>query len=216
MAWNISRSASIRLLTVLVLIALPFAASGCSQSGGTGASSGQSSAPPANKPAATGKPAEPKYSSWVVYINDDDSYSQGSVTYKIALNLTATNPTGDEAGKYTGNATASTTTQGTVGGAQLNAQAIANSGTLQFKLEDTTAGGALAGLSTETANADLLSGRGAITMKAAGHASVGPAGGSYSNTSGQQIDVQVKGSKVTLQVGISGHTYTFHGTISGK
>ncbi len=53
-------------------------------------------------------------------------------------------------------------------------------------------------------------------MKAASSASVGPASGGFSNTSGRRIDVKAQGSKVTLSVVISGHKYTFDGTISGE
>lgn len=136
------------------------------------------------------------------------------MTYEIALNFTATNPSSNPAGTYKGKAVANTTTTGDVGGAQLNANAIAQSGQLEFTLEDPTAGGALAPLSDE--EAATLSGTGTITMKAAGSGTVGGAGGSFQNTSSQQITVKVVGDKVTLTVPISGNTYTFEGTLSGK
>jgi hypothetical protein len=212
-----SRFPSLRIPAALALLALGIVLSACSQAGGGVPAGGAAPAPaPMEKPAADKQPVEPEYTSWVVYINDDDSYSQGDVTYKIALNLTATNPSGDAAGTYSGKATASTSTQGSVRGQPLSAQAIANSGTLRFTLQDATGGGALAGLSTETADAMLLSGKGTITMNASGSGTIGQAGGSFGNSSGQQIDVQVAGSKVTLSVSISGHMYKFNGTISGK
>lgn len=202
-----------RLLAVLALLILAFAAAACSQNAGGDASAGQTAPASAEQPAATEeKPAEPEYTSWVVNIADEDSYEQGGMTFNVAVNITATNPTADVAGAYTGSATAHTTTTGDVGGAQLNADAVANSSKLEFKLDD-PAGPELAQL---TPDSWKLTGKGSIVMKAAGTASVGPASGGFSNTSGQNLDIAVDGAKVTLKVDISGHTYTFHGTISGK
>jgi hypothetical protein len=53
-------------------------------------------------------------------------------------------------------------------------------------------------------------------MSASGSGTIGGAGGGFSNTSSQQISVSVTGTAVTLSVPISGHTYTFEGTISGE
>lgn len=201
------------LILTFVLLATVTLTSGCSgedsEGGGKRDSSSEEPAPAKDDPAEE----EPKYTSWQVYINDDDSYQQGSVTYSIALNLTATNPTGDMAGTYTGSATARTTSEGDVGGAQLNASAIAKSSRLEFTIEDPTAGGALAPLDGEE---PVYAGTGTISMEAAGSGSVGPAGGSFGNSSSQRITVRVQGDAVTLTVPISGHTYTFEGTISGK
>lgn len=201
-----------RLLALLVLAALVLGTTGCAQQRSDGSSGSGQTTPPAEKPAAAEEPKQPDYSSWVVYINDDDSFSQGSVTYKIALNFTATNPTQDPAGTYTGNATASTSTNGTVKGLPLNAQAIAQSGTLQFKLDD-PAGPDLAQIDPATWK---LSGTGTITMKASGSGTIGAAGGSFGNTSSQPIKIDVNGTKATLTVVIQGHKYTFNGTFSGK
>ena len=143
-----------------------------------------------------------------------DVLQKGGITYSVALNLTATNPTGDIAGTYSGTATAKTTSTGDVGGAQLNASAIANSTQLEFTLEDATEGDP-----TRTAHARrrrLYVGTGTIAMKAAGSGTVGRASGAFKNTSGQPIKVTASGSNVTLAVTLVGHTYTFKGTIRGK
>jgi hypothetical protein len=50
-------------------------------------------------------------------------------------------------------------------------------------------------------------------MAASGGGSIDGAGGSFSNTSGQNLNFAVQGSKVTMHVTISGHTYTFNGTL---
>lgn len=212
MLQDTSRRTSLRLLAALLLLVLPLALIGCEPKG-EAAGSANKDEPAAEAPASE-EPEEPEYSSWVVYVNDDDSYSAGGITYSIALNLKATNPTGDPAGKYTGSATAKTDTNGSVGGAQLSASAIAKSSTLTFTLEDPTADGQLAQLTDDEQL--LLSGSGSIVMKAAGSGTIGGAGGSFSNTSGQNLKVSVNGDKVTLSVVISGHKYTFDGTISGK
>lgn len=167
---------------------------------------------PAQSAETPAEPEEPKYTSWVVYINDDDSYSKGGITYSIALNLTATNPSADPAGTYTGEATAKTDTTGDVGGAQLNASAIANSSNLEFELAEGS-GGDLAPLTKDTV---MMQGTGSITMAAAGSGTVGAAGGSFSNTSSQKITLEVVNDKVTLIVPIDGHKYRFNGTLSGK
>ncbi|MHB8739755.1 MAG: hypothetical protein ACYC62_01155, partial [Coriobacteriia bacterium] len=91
----------------------------------------------AEDPAPQEQPERPVLpDSWVIYINDDDSYTEGEITYSIALNLTATNPTQGIAGTYTGSATAKTDTTGQVNGLPLNASAIAESSMLEFTLVD--------------------------------------------------------------------------------
>jgi hypothetical protein len=202
-------------LALLLALAVGALATGCSGSstapGGGGTSSSQGSPKPADPAPA---PA-PKPTSWVVYINGDDSYSKGSVTYSIAMNLTATNASSDPDGKYTGSATARTTTVGTVNGAPLKASAMVNSSRLEFNLADMALGENSA---TRTASVDSLNmnGAGSITMKAAGSGTIGRAGGAFGNTSSQQFQMAVAGSQVTMKIPIQGHTYTFHGTISGK
>jgi hypothetical protein len=167
-------------------------------------------APAAEQPAEE----EPAYTAWTVYVNDEDSYDEEGITYTIALNLTATNPTPEIMGEYIGTATASTSSVGEYMGQQLNASAIANSSSLTFELLDATGEGALAPL-TSDAPADYF-GTGSIVMAAAGGGTYGAAGGSFSNTSGQNLTVTVTGSDVTLKVTIDGHEYTFDGTISGQ
>ncbi len=200
-----------RIAVLLALVMLAGALAGCSDDTadpGTEdeAATQEQTAEPAEEP------EEPIYTSWQVYINDDDEFSEGDMTYTIALNFTATNPTGDPAGDYTGTATASTGTSGQVNGVQLDAQAIAQSGNLQFTLVDTTGGDAVAPL---TDNAVALSGTGTITMAASGSVSGGGGSGSFSNTSSQQIRVSVEGSVARLTVPINGHEYNFTGTFSG-
>lgn len=199
------------ILVFLLLVSVSFV-SGCT----TEAQDSSESSSPAQEPAAEEQSTkQPGYESWVVYINDDDSYTEGSITYSIALNLTATNPTQDIAGTYTGTATAKTDTAGEVNGVPLNASAIANSTTLEFTLEEgsDSSGGALAPVTEDEL---VYSGTGTIVMSASGSGSIGGAGGGFSNTSGQNLQVNTQGSAVTLKVTISGHTYTFEGTISGK
>ena len=98
------RFLTLRTAALLALAALALAA-GCSRSTPASPSS-PAPAEPAGQQQTV--PAEPVYSKWIVYINDDDSYTKGSITYSIALNLTATNPTSDKAGTYKGKATAAT------------------------------------------------------------------------------------------------------------
>ena len=207
------RFVMLRLMLLVVVLAGVSASFGCSKSDETDAGSSEDAA---EESAAEEQSTEqPGYESWVVYINDDDSYSEGGITYSIALNLTATNPTQDIAGTYTGSATAKTDTTGDVGGQPLNASAIANSSILEFTLNEgfDSAGGALAPI---TAEGTVYSGTGTIVMAAAGSGTIGPAGGGFSNTSGQPIEISTQGSAVTLSVAISGHTYTFEGTLSGE
>ena len=195
-------------IALICAVALALLASGCAGSGT--ASGGGSQSSPAPEPAAQ---ETPKPTSWVVSIVDDDSFAQGGITYSIAMNLTATNPSSDPAGTYTGSATAKTDTNGTVGGATLKASAIANSSMLEFVLADMTGGGQLASSTPDTA---AYTGTGSITMKAAGSGSVGKASGPFSNTSGQSFTMSVSGTKATMTIPISGHTYTFEGTMSGE
>ena len=206
------RKMTVRLAVLSTLVAFALVSTGCS---GEDDTAGDGANPP-TEPAAeqtAPEPEEPQYSSYEIYINDDDSYEEGGITYSIALNLTATNPTGEIAGAYAGEATAKTDTTGEVGGQQLNASAIANSSSLEFTVEDPTADGALAPLTDDELT---YTGSGTIVMEAAGSGSIGGASGGFSNTSGQQVKVSVNGSVVTFSVNISGHEYTFEGTISGK
>lgn len=210
MSSNMLRSTSIRVLLALALLAAVSFSFGCEKDDAP--EQGESEAP-AGEPA--GEQDRPEgYTSWVIYINDDDSYTEGGITYSIALNLTATNPTQSIAGTFSGTATAKTDTTGDVGGQQLNASAIANSSQLEFTLADVSGtGDDLAPLTAEQA---VYSGTGSITMAASGSGTIGQAGGGFSNTSGQAVEVQVQGSAVTFSVLISGHTYTFEGTLSGE
>jgi hypothetical protein len=190
-----------RALALTLVCATALVLAGCSANNAS--SGGGTSSSPAPKPA---EQETPKPTSWVVNIVDDDSYTQGGITYSIAMNLTATNPSSDPAGTYTGSATAKTDSNGTVGGATLNASAIANSSKLEFFLEDMTGGGQMASSTPDTA---AFSGTGSIVMKAAGSGSVGQVGGPFSNTSGQSFTMSVSGTKATMTIPISGHTYTF-------
>lgn len=209
-----SRRGTLRAVLVLMLLAAVLSLSGCSAKK---ADSGASPDTSAQEPTpAEQESAEPQgYDSWIVYVNDDDSYVEGGITYSIALNLTATNPTQDAAGTYTGTATASTSTSGETGGHQLNASAIANSSKLEFTLKEgfDSKDGALAPV---TEAEQVFSGTGSIVMEAAGSGTIDGAGGAFSNTSGQNLSVNTQGSVVTLSVEISGHTYTFEGTIRGE
>ncbi len=206
---------------VLVLLLLVGASTwvGCGQDDQSGPSSSESAttASTAAEPTTVAEESTtvPGYESWVVYINDDDSYTEGEVTYSIALDLTATNSTQSIDGTYTGTATAKVDTTGTINGQPLNASAIANSSKLEFTLAEgfDTAGGALAPLSGDEA---VYSGSGTIVMQAAGSESLGQSSGGFSNTSGQTIEVMTQGPAVTLTVVLSGHKYTFEGTLSGK
>ncbi len=201
-----------RLLALIAVIALAITAWGCETkpSPSTGSEDPASAeAPAASQPA----PEEPQYTSWQLYINDDDSFTKGGITYDIALNLKATNPSSKPAGTYTGEATAKTSSTGMTGGYPLDASAIASSTMLKFKLHDLREGGGPTDLAADPA--DLL-GSGKIVMKASGSGTIGAAGGSFGNTSGQEILVSVKGETATLKVKIDGHTYTFKGTLTGK
>lgn len=205
------RRTVLRTMLALALLAGLSASFGCTNrdQGGSDSSNGGSTTPQA------GEQARPEgYDSWVIVINDDDSYTEGGITYSIALNLTATNPTQSIDGTYSGTATAKTDTTGDVGGHQLNASAIANSSELEFTLVD--AAGSSNGLAPLTAKDAVYSGTGTIVMAASGSGTVGPAGGTFSNTSGQPLEVTVQGSAVTLKVAISGHTYSFTGTLRGE
>jgi hypothetical protein len=66
-----------------------------------------------------------------------------------------------------------------------------------------------------TAEEEAYSGTGRIVMEATGSGTISAAGGGFSNTSGEPVEVRVQGSAVTFKVTISGHTYTFEGTIAG-
>ena len=202
----------VRIIALLFVLAFASSVVGC---GSEVASEGRTPATPAPAPEPDSQPAaeEPSLSSYVIYINDDDSYDKDGITYSIALNLTATNPTGDIAGDYSGEATAKTDSVGEYRGQQLNASATAKSTTLEFTVDDPTAGGALAPL---TEDAPTYTGSGNIVMKASGSGTYGQAGGSFGNTSGQNLKVTIDGTAVTLKVTIDGHTYTFDGTIEGK
>jgi hypothetical protein len=208
-----TRTTLLRFVSALVLAFALVVAAGCSSGD---AESGDTDAPaeePAVEQEATSEDEQPQYSSYTIYINDDDSYEEGGITYSIALNLEATNPTGSVAGAYSGTATAKTDTTGDVGGQQLNASAIANSTTLEFTIEDPLGEGALAPLTDDELT---YTGSGTIVMEAAGSGTIGGAAGGFSNTSGQPVTVSVTGSEVTFKVTISGHEYTFTGTISGE
>lgn len=209
MLYSSHRSVVLRLVAACLILSLAFVATACNESD-SDTTDTQATESPAVQDEQV--PEEPEYTSWKVYINDDDSYEEGGITYEIALNLEATNPSGEISGTYTGKAVASTSTTGDVGGQQLNASAIAHSSNLQFSLEDVTQGTDLAPL-TEDA---VYSGTGSITMEAAGSGTVGPAGGSFSNNSSQPLTVSVSGTDVTLEIPIDGHTYVFKGTISGQ
>jgi hypothetical protein len=202
-----SRTTARMLALALVCVVALAALAGCSANNASSGGGSGTSPSPSPEPAA---PETPKPTSWVVSIVDDDSFSQGGITYSIAMNLNATNPSADPAGTYTGTATAKTDSNGTVGGATLNASAIANSTKLEFVLADMTGGGTL------PAGTAAYTGPGSIVMKAAGSGSVGKSSGPFSNTSGQSFTMSVNGSKATMTIPISGHTYTFEGTISGK
>lgn len=224
-------------LAVAALLALAAGTSGCSRAnvtaGGSGGSPTQqlSAATTSTRPATTSASAiqttppaaKPKYTKWIVNIKDDDSSSQGAMTYKIALNLKATSASTGAAGKYTGTATAKTSVSGSLYGRQLNATAMAKSSKLQFTLTATegnvdandvdTGGGALAPL---TSPETTYRGTGTITMKASGTAHLGAAAGGFSNTSSQPIKLSGAGTKITMTVPIQGHTYSFQGTIRGE
>lgn len=205
------RSAVTRWLLALALLAGLALATGCNESDEAGARGAEE---PAEEPAVDEQERPEGFSSWTITIVDDDTYTEGDITYSIALNLSATNPTQSIDGVYTGTATAKTDTTGMVQGMPLNASAIANSSVLEFTLVDQA--GAEGGLAPITAEGAVYSGTGNIVMAAAGSGTVGPAGGGFSNTSGQPVEVTVNGSAVTFNVVISGHKYTFQGTLAGQ
>ena len=201
----------VRLGALLLALALMLGVAGCSkESAGSGSSgSGDSSAGSA---ATEDKPASPVYKSWVVSIVDDQETSQGGMTYTIALNLQATNPSGYKYGTYTGTATAKTTTTGVVGKGTLEAEAIANSTQLEFTLDDPQAGEPMASLTNDL----TYNGTGTITMQAAGTAHVGAAAGGFANNSSQPFTITVTGDKVLMGITIDGKPFMFNGTISGR
>jgi hypothetical protein len=200
---------ALRLTLAFALLAVMATASGCTKPDSGGSSGGKASDQPAPKPSP---PDEPKqYTSWVVTIVDDDSYTKDGITYSIAMNLSATNPSADIAGKYAGEVTAQTTSSGTYRGKPLNASATAKSSQLAFTLEK--GGGDLAGLTTDTVT---YGGTGTLTMAAAGSGTYGQAGGSFGNSSSQRFTMTVVGEGVTMSIPIEGHTYEFSGTITGR
>jgi hypothetical protein len=194
----------IALLVLLGAIGCSKESPGSDSAGNSGSSAGTASGE---------KQASPKYTSWVVSIVDDQEFSEGGMTYTIALNLQATNPTGYRWGTYTGTATAKTTTTGTVGKGTLTAEAIANSTQLEFTLADPEGGEAVASLNPEELT---YTGTGTITMQAAGTASVGAASGGFANNSSQPFTITVTGDKVTMGITIDGKPFMFDGTISGR
>lgn len=203
-----AHSSVVRIALVVVLVGV-FASFGCTDKSADSGSGDAAQEVPAEE---QDRPVLP--SSWVITVVDDDSYTEGEITYSIALNLTATNPTQSIDGTYSGTATAKTDTVGTVQGLPLNASAIANSSMLEFTLVDESGtGDALAPLNAEDA---VYSGTGTVVMAAAGSGTVGPAGGGFSATSGDPVEVRVQGSAVTFSVTIQGHKYTFDGTIAGQ
>jgi hypothetical protein len=203
--------ATARLLVILASLLAALLLGGCT-SNGSNSGAGSPPAEPAKEPAVQEKPAEPTYTSWVVSIVDDASASKGGMKYDIALNLNATNPSADIAGKYTGTATAKTSTQGSAGGASVKASAIANSSQLEFTLAPVGAGSELKTLTEQPG----YIGQGTITMGASGDASVGSVKRGISNNSSQPIEVLVVGSDVTLTITISGNKYKFKGKITGR
>ncbi len=200
-----------RIVAVVMLLVFALAGGGCAGSG-AGSGSDSQAASPKPAPAVEEPPAKPKYSAWVVSIVDDATSSKGGMTYDIALNLNATNPTSDIAGKYTGTATAKTSTKGSAGGASVKASAIANSSQLEFTLAPVGAGSDLKPLTEEPG----YIGKGTITMGAAGDATVGNVTRGISNSSSQPIEVLVLGSDATLNITISGNKYKFKGKITGR
>lgn len=199
---------------VVMLLAFAGALAGCSKPEQSDADSSKNEAP-AEQTTPEQPADEPTYSSWVVNINDHDTHIKGDITYTVTLNLTATNPSSDKAGTYTGKAVAKTESSGQVQGQQLNASAIANSSQLEFTLE--SGGGTdddpLAPLTEE---GKVYAGTGTIAMNAAGSGTIGQAGGSFSKSSGENLTVKAEGEAVTLSVVLNGQKYTFNGTISGK
>jgi hypothetical protein len=211
MGTRIARNTPILLVSAIALMLAVVLTAGCTTQNGTDAGANAPGSQSQYTPPT--QQAPPKYSSWVVNIVDDQESSQGGMTYTIALNLNATNPSSYKHGTYKGTATAKTTTTGQVGKGTLEAEAIANSTQLQFTLEDPEAGAPLASLDQDSLT---YSGKGTITMKAAGTAHVGAAAGGFSNTSAQPFTISATGDKVTMDINIDGKKFTFHGTISGR
>lgn len=212
------RSRVSRIAVGIALMAAAAALWGCASPGYKAGAGGAHS----GTDAGAGTPAapEPVYRSWIVYINDDQSYSEGPITRSIALNLTATNPSADAAGTYTGSATAKTTTSGEVDGKKLDASAIAQSSNLSFSLEP---GAGAPAQSSDDALAPVsadYTGTGSITMAAGGSGTVTGKGrtasGGFSNTSSQQVRVAVNGSEVEFAVDIENHTFVFKGILRGE
>jgi len=201
-----------RFLVAILVLGVLLGAAGCSGGSAGSAESGGSGNSASPQPKSEDPPAEPEYSSWVVSIVDDASASKDGMTYDIALNLEATNPTADIAGKYTGTATAKTSTKGSAGGAAVNASAIAKSSQLEFTLAPVGAGSDLTPLTKEKG----YIGKGTITMNAGGQASVGSVTKGISNSSSQPIEVLATGSDVSLTITISGNKYKFKGKITGR
>jgi len=206
--------ARLALWTATMLGLLVFSA-GCAKQAASPTPAGSGDGQPAPAAEQADKQADaPTYSKWIVYINDDDSFTQSGITYKIALNLNASHAGADPSGKYTGSATAKTDSTGQYRGQQLNASAIAKSSKLVFTLDDPSGGGALASLGT--GELPPLSGTGTISMSASGSGSYGAAGGSFGKSSSEPLTLSSDGEKITLKVSIQGHTYTFTGTIRGE
>lgn len=209
-----------------VMLASAVSMSACAKASSDGSGSKSPAPSPAEKPAQQAAPA-PQNVRWTVYINDDQEHTKGSMTYGIAMNLTAKNPAvGTVGGTYTGTATAHTTTSGQVNGATLDADAVANSTQLTFTLKpanqsasaqdaEAGSGGDLAQLTPATGDA-VYEGAGTITMAAAGSGAISGAGGSFSNTSSQPIKVTVTGQKAVLKININGIDWTFNGILKSE
>lgn len=211
-----SRGFSAWAMIVLGLVAMLMVAglAGCSQKAddsGTGSADKGTAASESDA-------AAPEDANWIVYINDEQTQQQGGMTYGIAMNLTAKNTSGGPAGTYTGEATAKTTTTGDVGGATLDASAIAKSTQLEFSLTGSNASevesesaGALAPLTEGD-----YSGSGTITMQASGSGTVGAAGGTFGNTSGQSFTITVTGTQAVMKININGMEWTFTGVLRSE
>jgi len=208
--------AALAALTLLVVLAL----AACADNAGGESGKPSESGPPQQDTSTQQQEPAPTYSHWLVYINDDQSASAGGMTYTVALNLKAKNTGSDPGGKYTGKATARTTTNGSVGGGTLSAEAIAQSSNLQFTLDATpvnskggTTDDPLAPLENDSYT---YSGSGTITMRAAGTAHVGAAAGGFANNSSQKFTLSGSGSDITMKISIDGKKFTFKGTIRGE
>lgn len=204
------RDRLLRLGGLLLALTLLLGAAGCSKDSSESGSAGEGGSSAGE--ASEEKPASPEYTSWVVNIVDDQESSEGGMTYTIALNLNATNPSGYKYGTYTGTATAKTTTTGSVGKGTLEAEAIANSTQLEFTLEDPEASETVASITDDL----TYTGSGTITMQAAGTAHVGAASGGFANNSSQPFTITATGDKVTMDITIDGKKFTFNGTITGR